>query len=415
MEEENKFEENNIQENRIEENKIEEPKVEEKKKSKAGIIIVIIVGCLLLVGLIIFVTTVIAGVSIFKATEKQIEQLQKTVLVGMKETTIKDETKKCFDTYSYKELTINGKVVDLGVNTKEDLNQCYVSSVESYKKADDFIVVNVEKNTNSDGNYATYTLFLLDNTGKIIKSISKLDDNPIYNLTYSLEDNKITINAFSKVINSLVPAPCSEGENNIVAGIYEVKYLGNNSFSDTTKIKAKSYGEYLKENNMKFSEVCTNEEEIPEQDKAIKSYDVGAKEIIKKFETGMCSDQEYHYNILTIDDKEIDLGLNPKAKTDECWVATIVSYRQAKEFIVVKIQSEQWEFDGSVSNDSYYIVDNNGSILKKIEKLGNDIIRDSSYSLTGDTITITNKINGNATYKIEYQNNGKFSDVKKVK
>ena len=403
------------EENKFEENKIEENKVEEKKKSKAGIIIVIIIAAVLIIGLICFILAVVSGVLLFNSAKKQIQEIPKIVLVGTKETTIKEETKKCFETYSYKELTINGKVVDLGVNTKEDLDQCYISSVESYKKADDFIVVNVEKNTNSDGNYATYTLFLLDNTGKIIKSISNLDDNPIYNLTYRLEDNKITINAFSKVINSFVPAPCSEGENNIVAGIYETKYLGSNSFSDITKIKAKSYGEYLTENNMKFSEVCPNEEEIPEQDRTIKSYDAGTKEITKKFETGMCSNQEYRYKTLTIDKKEIDLGLNKKSETDNCWVATVGSYKQAKEFIVVKIQSTQWGFDGAALNDSYYIVSNNGSILKKIDKLDNELIRNSSYTLNGDTLVINNKSNGDSTYEITYLNNNKFSDIKKTK
>lgn len=404
MEEENKFEENTIEEN----------KVEEKKKSKSGIIIVIIIAAVLIIGLICFILAVVSGVLLFNSAKKQIQEMPKTVLVGTKETTIKGE-KQCFEEYSYKELTINGKTIDLGVNTKEDLDQCFVSSVESYKQASDFIIVNVEKNTNADGSFATYTLFILDNTGKIIKSISKLDENPIYNLTYSLEDNKITINAFSKIVNALVPAPCSEGENNIVAGIYEIKYLGNNSFSDTTKIKAKSYGEYLTENGMKFSEVCPNEEEIPEQDRTIKSYDAGTKEITKKFETGMCSNQEYRYKTLTIDGKEIDLALNPKTKTDECWVATVESYKQAKEFIVVRVQSTQWGFDGAASNDSYYIVSNNGSILKKIEKLDNDLIRNSSYSLNGDTITINNKLNGDATYTIEHQSNGNFSDIKKVK
>lgn len=235
----------------------EENKVEEKKKSKAGIIIVIIIAAVLIIGLICFILAVVSGVLLFNSAKKQIQELPKIVLVGTKETTITDETKKCFDTYSYKELIINGKVVDLGVNTKEDLDQCYVSSVESYKKADDFIVVNVEKVTNSDGNYATSTLFVLDNTGKILKSINELDEKPIYNLTYSLINNKITINAYSEVINSLVPPLCSKGENNAVAGTYEITYLGNNNVSEIIKTKSKTYGEVLKEEGMSFKELCS--------------------------------------------------------------------------------------------------------------------------------------------------------------
>ncbi len=132
----------------------------------------------------------------------------------------------------------------------------------------------------------------------------------------------------------------------------------------------------------------------------------------------------YKYKNLKVNGKKINFGLNKKVNVDnECWVSSVESYQQAKDFIVVKIYSTQWGYVGAGYSDTYYILDNNGKILKEINKLGNNSIYDSSFSIINNSIIIKaypvssiippdddEETIKKITYKIEYLGNYEFSN-----